>query len=492
MAVKLAKLIETLDDVRVVGESDVAIEGLDYDSRRIKPGMLFAAITGYRLDGKRFIPDALKNGAVAIMTDAEIESPVPVIIVPSVRKALSDMAAAFYGFPGKRLFVIGVTGTNGKSTSVFLIQKILQIAGIKAGLINSLVYDTTIGKYKAERTTPDSVEMQKYLAEMVTAGCTHAVIEVSSHALVLHRVDNIDFKAGLFTNFSRDHLDFHKTMGEYLSAKKSFLDLLDDSQKYVVINKDVAEFASFANDAGCQVVTYSSEGNPANVTVLKSKLEPGQSSFELAVFEGRISATLRLPGRYNLANAVGAAAVGVALGIKNDDIEKALGSAEPIPGRFEPVIMGQPFTIIIDYAHTPDAIERLCLSAGEITSGRVLTLFGCGGDRDTGKRPLMAEAASRNSDMVILTSDNPRTEDPDKIISDALPGMVHDNYRVIPDRSEAIHAIIDLAEAGDAVLLAGKGAEDYQEIGAERFPFSDREEAIRALGKIGFNKVNAG
>jgi len=492
MAVRLEKLIASLEDAKLIGDGAVSIEGLEYDSRRIKPGMLFAAITGYRTDGKKFIANAIKNGAAAILTDTEVKCSIPVVVVPSVRKALADMAACYYDYPGRKLFVIGVTGTNGKSTSVFLIQEILRTAGIKTGLINSLVYDTTVEKYKAERTTPDSVDMQRYLAEMVRAGCTHAVVEVSSHALVLHRVDNIEFQVGLFTNFSRDHLDFHKTMSEYLSAKRSFLDLLDNSDKCAVINKDVAEFASFVNDAGCRTVTYSPEGNPGDVMAVNARLEPGQSFFELALSEGRISASCRLPGRYNMANAVGAASVGIALGVDRDIIKRALESAEPVPGRFEPVNTGQPFSIIIDYAHTPDALERLCLSAREITPGRILTLFGCGGDRDAGKRPMMAEAASANSDFVVLTSDNPRTENPQDIINDALPGMVHDNYKVIPDRREAIHAVIEQAGENDTVLLAGKGAENYQEVGTERFPFSDKTEAVNALRKIGFGKVNAG
>jgi len=454
---KLKKLIKPLTDAKLVGKGNIEIKGLEYDSRRIKPGMLFAAITGYRLDGKEFIGEAIRNGAVAILSDREIECNLPVVIVASVRKALADLAACFYDYPGRKLKVIGVTGTNGKSTTVFLIKKILDFAGIKTGMINSLVYDTTVEQFKAERTTPDSIEIQYYLHQMEKAGCEYAVIEVSSHALVLNRVDNIDFTVGLYTNFSRDHLDFHKSMDKYLSAKKLLLGKIAGRSSYAVINQDVPEFVSLIDEYDIFAISYSPDGHDADIKIDSPKLSPTISFFNLMIFDDSCEVWFNLPGRYNL-----------------------------------PVIMGQPFSVVIDYAHTPDALERLCQSAREITTGRILTLFGCGGDRDSGKRPLMAEAASRNSDFVILTSDNPRTENPEKIFKETLPGMTGDNYEVVSDRREAIRAIIGKAEKNDTVLIAGKGAEDYQEIGTTRHPFNDKTEIESALKALGYKQVKAG
>ncbi len=371
-------------------------------------------------------------------------------------------------------------------------QHIFNRAGKKSGLLNSLVYDTGAAKYKAERTTPESLDVQRYLYEMKQSGCTHAVVEVSSHALSLYRVENIDFRVGLFTTFSRDHLDFHNTMEEYLAAKKLFLNKLEGKSKWAIINADVPEFTGFIPDAPCPVMTYSSAGTKADVMVHSEKLYADRSLFELVTPKGTREIELNLLGRYNLSNAAGAAAVGLAMNIELDTIVEAYRSAEPVAGRFRPIIQGQPYTVIVDYAHTPDAIERLCQSAREITKGRLLILFGCGGDRDKGKRPLMGQAASLNSDYTVVTSDNPRTENPHAIINEILPGMVSKNYIVIPDRREAIREIVKLAKENDTVLIAGKGAEDYQEIGTKKYPYDDTTEVNKALEEIGYKKANAG
>lgn len=485
---KLEELLRPVAGAELVGRGDVMINGIEYDSRRIKPGMLFVAVTGFKMDGNRFIPEAIKNGAVAVLTESDVETGVTVIAVPEVRKAMADIAAHFYDYPGHKLNITGVTGTNGKSTSVYLVTNILKEAGRKAGMMNSLVYDTGDRRYTAERTTPDSVDLQRLLWEMLDARCTDAVIEVSSHALVLHRVDHTDFKIGLFTNFSRDHLDFHKTMENYLQAKKLFLDKLEDQDKFAVINVDVKEFAAFVKDIRCNLITCSAENDTADVYIRDAGLYPDKSVFKLSSGGEEREISLALPGRYNLSNAVGAAAVGVALGVDFDLIARGLETAEPVPGRFQPVNMNQPFAVIIDYAHTPDAVERLCRSAREITKGRLLILFGCGGDRDRGKRPLMARAASRCSDFAVITSDNPRSEDPLAIINEIKPGMDSENFDVIPDRAEAIENILKLAGADDTVLIAGKGAEDYQEIGTTKYPFEDRVEVVRVLTGLGYGE----
>ena len=449
---------------------------------------MFIAVEGYKMDGNRFIPDAVKNGAAAVLTTRKQDCPVPLVVVPDLRQAMADSAAKFYGYPGRRLEIVGITGTNGKSTSVYLTQLILKAAGNSAGLVNSLVYDTGNKKYKADRTTPDSVDLQRYLAEMLDAGCTHGVVEVSSHALVLHRVDNIEFRAGLFTNFSRDHLDFHNTMEEYLEAKKLFLNKLVGDDKFAVINMDVPEFAGFTDDVRCNLMTCSVERDDVDVHIKDIELHPDRSLFTLSVKGDERRVEYKLPGRYNLSNGVCAAALAAAVNIGIDHIAEGLEAATAVPGRFEPVIAGQPFLILIDYAHTPDALERLCRSAREITKGRLIILFGCGGDRDRGKRPLMAEAASKYSDLAMITSDNPRTEDPDRIIEDVKPGMVKDNYLVVPDRREAVYEIMKLAQPGDTVLIAGKGAEDYLEIGTKKYPYEDKAEILKSLEKLGYMK----
>ncbi|PKK84140.1 MAG: UDP-N-acetylmuramoyl-L-alanyl-D-glutamate--2,6-diaminopimelate ligase [candidate division Zixibacteria bacterium HGW-Zixibacteria-1] len=485
---KLSELVKPINGARIQGDGNVEITGLEYDSRRIKPGMLFIAVEGYKTDGNRFISDAIKNGAMAVMSTKPFAGKIPVVIVPDLRQAMSDAAANFYGFPGNTLEIAGVTGTNGKSTSVYLTRLILNAAGKETGLVNSLVYDTGKAKYKAERTTPDSVDMQRILSEMLQAGCTHGVVEVSSHALVLHRVDNIDFKAGLFTNFSRDHLDFHDTMEKYLAAKKLFLEKLIGDGKYVVINMDVPGYAGFTADVRCRLLTYSVTRQDVDVFIKNIKLHPDHSEFTLVVKGEERRVIFRLPGRYNLSNATGSAALGTAMGASPDHIVSGLEAAVAVPGRFQPVDAGQPFLVLIDYAHTPDAIERLCKSAREITPGKMMILFGCGGDRDRGKRPLMGEAASEFSDLAMITSDNPRTEDPDRIIEDIKPGMIKDDYLVIPDRREAILEILKMAKPGDTILVAGKGAEDYQEIGTTRYPFEDKVEISKALAKLGYKK----
>ena len=487
----LKDLLKSLEKYELYGSDTAIVTGIEYDSRRVKKGNLFVAVTGFKTDGNKYISQAISNGASAILTEKYYEHQMPVIVVPEIRSAMSDIAAGFYDFPGKKMINIGVTGTNGKSSSVYLIKMILAAGDEKAGMINSLVYDTGEIKYKAVRTTPEAVDVQKYLAEMVKANCTYGVIEVSSHALVLQRVRNIDFKIGLYTNFSRDHLDFHKTMDEYLFAKKMLLNKLTGEDKAVVLNNDVPEYAAMAGSVPCRVITYSAGSEKADLTAIDTVLGNDKTAFRLKTNNGTAPVTMNLLGRFNLSNALGAAAVGLALGYDLDTIANGLNSADAVPGRFEPVWCGQPFAVILDFAHTNDALVRLCQSAREITKGRILTLFGCGGDRDAGKRPLMGQAASENSEFCIITSDNPRTEDPDLIIKDILPGMVNRDYEVIPDRVEAIARIISLAETGDTVLIAGKGAEDYQEIGTEKFPFSDKDEIIKSLKKRGYEEARS-
>ena len=481
-------MINPIKGLKLIGRDDIFIEGIEYDSRRVRPGMIFAAISGFKTDGKTFIADAIKKGASAILTDTAVSVDVPVIVSSSPRTALSDIAASFYNFPGKSLKIVGVTGTNGKSTSVYLIKHILEIAGHRTGMLNSLVYNTGAKEYIADRTTPESLDTQRYLSEMRIAGCIWGVVEVSSHALVLSRVENIDFLFGLYTTFSRDHLDFHQTMDQYLKAKELFLNKLEGEKKLVVINIDVPEFAGFIKKAKCPVITYSVGNRGADLSANSIHLSSSATEFEISTRQESRKISMGLLGRYNVTNAAGAAAVGIALDIDFDIITKALETAEPIPGRFRPVKAGQPFGVIVDYAHTPDGIERLCQSAREITPGKLMILFGCGGDRDRGKRPIMGEVASRLCDFAVITSDNPRTEDPHKIIDEIIPGVKGNNYVVVPDRIEAIREIVKRANNNDTILLAGKGAEEYQEVGTKKLPFNDTAQVIKALAELGYKR----
>lgn len=484
----LSELIENIDGAEIIGDSSVKIVGLDYDSRRIRPQYLFAAIKGFKVDGLRFIPEALERGAAAVMSEEELSLEIPLVKVSNIREALSAAAAKFYDYPGQKLFNIGVTGTNGKSTCVNLIRNILRHDQKTSGMVGSLVYDTGGKRYRAERTTPDSVEMQRYLAEMLENGCTHSVLEVSSHALLLNRVDNIEFSMGLFTTFSRDHLDFHQNMDDYLVAKKKLLERLDSADKAAVVNLEVPEFAAFRGEASCRFLTYATEDSNADVYAEGIEFNSLYTDFVLRYKGESERIRFALPGRYNLSNGLGAAAVGLALGVSFETVCRAMENAEPLPGRFQPLDCGQPFGVLIDFAHTPDALERLCQSARELTEGRLLVLFGCGGDRDRGKRPLMSKAVAHNSDFAILSSDNPRTEAPDQILDDAAPGLEGVPHEIIMDRKEAIVSIMQKAGPGDTVILAGKGAEEYQEIGTERMPFSDIDEACIALNGLGYEK----
>ncbi len=491
MKKKLSDILARVKVDALHGDGEVAIEGIEYDSRKVKPGYLFVAIPGFKFDGKRFIDDAIVNGAVAIVADGYVKINVPLAVIRKPRETLPALAAAYYDYPGEKLASAAVTGTNGKSTAVSLGGHILKAAGHKTGIINSLVYDTGLKKHKADRTTPESLDVQRYLHEMIEAGCTHAVVEVSSHALMLNRVENIDFKYGLFTTFSRDHLDFHKTMEEYLAAKQRLIYKLEGDTKRAVINNDAPEFRTFIKTARCPVVTYSAAGKASDIMVGRYEFYPDRTEFEIIAPDGKYEALIHLPGRYNLTNALGAATLAWAMGLDFETIVGALKTASPVTGRFQPLDFGQPFTILIDFAHTPDALERVCRSAREVTHGRLMILFGCGGDRDRGKRPLMGAAASENSDLVVITSDNPRTENPDDIIEEILPGVKGDNKVVIVDRRQAIREMIARAKPGDTLIFAGKGAEDYQEIGTVKYPFCEADEIRQALIELGVTEERA-
>ncbi|MFQ5454547.1 MAG: UDP-N-acetylmuramoyl-L-alanyl-D-glutamate--2,6-diaminopimelate ligase, partial [Candidatus Zixiibacteriota bacterium] len=463
-----------MDNVELNGNPDLEIENIEYDSRLVRGNGLFVAIKGFKQDGYDFVEQAKKNGAVAVIGEQKncriIENN---ITVPNVRKAMSDIAAKYYGYPGNNIKACGVTGTNGKTTTCYLIKNILKARNKTTGLITSQGYDTGKETFPAERTTPESLDLQRLLFLMKKNCCVNVVIEVSSHALVLHRVDNIDFTVAVYTNLTRDHLDFHKTMEKYLEAKASLISKLKGVLRYVVVNIDVPEFRKFFGDFESSYMTYSIDDTNADVYCDGYEIKPDKTIFNLVTPMGTRTVSLNLPGRFNLMNAIAAATGGLANGIDLDNVVRGLESSEPIPGRFNYINEGQPFAIYVDYAHTPDAIERLCQSVREIVKGKLFILFGCGGDRDKGKRPLMGKVATTNADFTIVTSDNPRSEDPLVILQDVKPGLIGQNYEIIPERREAIRAIFKKAQPDDVVLLAGKGDENYQEINGVRHPFCD-------------------
>lgn len=476
--------------MKVTGEMEIDIQSIEYDSRQVKPNSLFVAIKGFKSDGYDFVKSAKENGAAAVMGERDACPEISTHVqVRDVRKALADVAARFFGNPGSKLTVFGVTGTNGKTTTCFLIKEILETSGVRTGLLTSTVYDTGKEIFKASRTTPESLDLQRLLFLIDKNECDSAVVEVSSHGLVLHRVDNIVFKAAVYTNLTRDHLDFHKSMEEYLAAKAELLNRLDKEHAVAVINLDVPQFVQLMERDDIKFTTYSLSDTEADVYCANYRIMPNETVFDLMTPLGLRTVCIKLPGRFNLINAIAAAAACYAAGVDYDDIVNGLERAEQVPGRLNAIDFGQPFGLYVDFAHTPDAIERVCESLRELSSdGKLLLLFGCGGDRDRGKRPLMGKAAVSNADYVVVTSDNPRSEDPLAIIEEIKSGLAGGNYEIEPDRKKAVELILEKAQSGDLVLLAGKGAEKYQEIKGEFIPFDEVDIAAKKLMELGYKQ----
>ncbi|MFH1698961.1 MAG: UDP-N-acetylmuramoyl-L-alanyl-D-glutamate--2,6-diaminopimelate ligase [Candidatus Zixiibacteriota bacterium] len=489
MNILLRDLAGAVSGANIIGSDDVEISGIEYHSGKIEPGNTFVAISGFQEDGNVYAQDAIDNGAAAIISEKEGNYSVPQLIVPDARMALADVAARFYDYGKNKIKICAVTGTNGKTTSCFLIKNILCAWNRRTGLVTSLVYDTLRDQIKASRTTPESLDIYRFLNAMKSNFCTNAVIEVSSHALRLHRIRNLNIQVALFTNFTRDHLDFHIDMDDYLATKAKLLGFVTLKTQWAVLNYDCPEYRGFIDGLTCSHMIYSLSDSDADVYLKHFKLRPDGSNLELQTPHGVRHIEFKLPGRYNLYNALAAATASIASGVDIDSVAAGLANSQVIPGRLERIGIGAPFSVFIDYAHTPDALKRTIETLKEIGANRILTLFGCGGDRDRGKRPLMANAVASSSDYSVLTSDNPRSEDPRQIINDASAGFTNGaRAEIIEDREEAIKHILQSSEKGDIVLLAGKGAEEYQEIKGIRHPFSDKEIAIKYLEKMGYGK----
>ncbi len=487
MTTTLRELASALGGAIIIGNEDAEVSGVEYHSRMIKPGAAFVAITGFTRDGNEFAGDAIERGAAAIITEREGDLPVPQMIVSDARAALADLAAYFYDYKNNRVKVVGVTGTNGKTTSCFLIRSILEARGKRVGLITSLLYDTGRDKIAGDRTTPESLDVFRLLYAMQHNWCNNAVLEISSHALVLHRVRNVNVRVALFTNFTRDHLDFHKDMDDYLAAKTRLLDMVNEETKWAVVNYDVPEFRALIDRMKCSYMSYSLSDPGADIYLENYQLRPTGTRFEIHTPVANRVVHMSLVGRYNLYNALAATGASMAAGADIDSVVDGLENAQIVPGRLERIQVDAPYTVFIDFAHTPDALIRTIEALRELSDGRLLTIFGCGGDRDRGKRPLMAEAVTANSDYTILTTDNPRTEDPNQIFSDTEAGFVDGADTItIEDRREAIQHALDTAKDTDVVLVAGKGDESYLDIKGTKHPWSDRNVIIEEMANRGY------
>ncbi len=465
------------------GDPAVPVRGIAYDSRQVESGDVFVAIEGFQTDGHSFVEQAVARGAAALVVQKPVAAPasVPWVQVPDTRRALARLSARFYGYPARRLRLIGVTGTNGKTTTTYLLKAIMQSTGSRVGLIGTIASWIGERKLSGRHTTPESLDLQKLLAEMAAAGVDTVVMEVSSHALALHRVEGLPFATAIFTNITQDHLDFHKDMNDYLGAKKILFQM---AEQFAVLNNDDPAAPELFRAARGRVVTYGIRQD-ADVKAADIQLTTRGASFRVQTPWGDARVNLKLTGHFNVSNALAALAAGGAHGLPLAAMVPALESVAGVPGRFELVDRGQDFTVVVDYAHTPDGLENILKTARQLPHGRLITVFGCGGDRDRGKRPLMGEIAAILSDLVVVTSDNPRTEDPRRIIAEIEEGVQKvlrpGAYAVLPDRRQAIAYAVRTASRGDLVVIAGKGHEDYQIIGTARFPFDDRIEAARAI-----------
>jgi UDP-N-acetylmuramoyl-L-alanyl-D-glutamate--2,6-diaminopimelate ligase len=452
----------------------VEVTALAYDNRLVTPGTLFFCVPGFTRDGHDFADDAIARGAVALVVQRPLGTVLPEVLVDDVRAAMAPAAAALAGDPTARLTTVGITGTNGKTTSAFLVRALLQAGGHSTGLLGTVTAIVGGEQRAVARTTPEAIDLQRTFAEMLEAGDDAVVMEVSSHALSLHRADAIHWSAAVFTNLTQDHLDFHADMEDYFLAKRR---LFEAGPELAVVNVDDAYGARLAREFPDAIrIGLDSEDAQVRATAIE-----GDASGSAFTVDG-LRLRTALPGRFNVLNALGAVVVARALGVADDAIARGLERAERVPGRFEPVDEGQPFAVFVDYSHKPDALEAVLRTARELTDGRLIVVFGAGGDRDRGKRPLMGRAAADYADVAIITSDNPRNEDPETIMAEVAVGAP-DAERLV-DRRAAIQRAIALAAPGDVVVVAGKGHERYQEFASGRtVPFDDvavAREALRA------------
>jgi len=482
---------------RVVGDSAVRPTSVQHDSRRVAPGDLFVAVVGERVDGTRFVDDAVRGGAVAIMSERELDTVVPQLVVDDARRALAPVAERVFGDPTSELALVGITGTNGKTTCAWLIEEVIARAGGKPALMGTVATRGPGVSRPAAFTTPEGSDLSRFARMVVDAGATHLVMEVSSHGLALHRVDGARFRVAAFTNLTQDHLDFHGTFEEYGAAKARFF--TDLAPKRSVVNVD-DEFGARLASRLDGPITCSANGNAdAQVAVVEHEMGRDGIRADVRTPLGEVAIESPLIGAHNLENLIVTLGVAIALELDVAAVVAALRTAVGAPGRLERVADPRDVAVLVDYAHTPDALTNALAALRPITPGRLVVVFGCGGDRDRDKRPRMGRAAATGADLAVVTSDNPRTEDPQAIVDEILPGVseVHGasldvaslpdaarGFVAITDRARAIETAVGACRAGDTLLIAGKGHEDYQIIGTEKRHFDDREEALRAIGHV--------
>ena len=480
------KLKELLADVPVLqqhADPEMEISGLCCDSRRAEPGSLFVAVSGFASDGNRFIPSAMAKGAVAVVTAKKPEEDIPYVLVESDRLALALISGNYYGRPARKMTMIGITGTNGKTSSTLLLKQVLEkCLGAKVGLIGTM--ENYIGDQviPTERTTPESFELQALFARMYDAGCTHVVMEVSSHAISLERIGGIHYDVAAFTNLTEDHLDFHKTMDAYCDAKAELFRRCSRA----VVNRDDPYAPRILAAAQCPVLTTSAHGE-AGLYAQDVELSSDHIRFAAVSGEERVQVYVPIPGRFTVYNTLTVLGIAKSLGIALEDAARALKEACGVKGRIEVVpTPGMPYCVLIDYAHSPDGLEKVLKSVRDFCKGRLISVFGCGGDRDPIKRPIMGRIGVESADFAIITSDNPRTEEPMAIIRDILQGITPDmgEYTVIEDRRRAIRYAMDIAKKDDIIVLAGKGHETYQEIQGVKHHLDEREEVAAHLAEL--------
>lgn len=473
---KLAKVTEH----ELVG-GDVEIANIEYDSRKVHKGDLFCCVTGTFSDGHEYAPMAKELGAAALVVERRLDIDLPQLIVPNTRIAMAEMAAAYYAYPSREMKMIGVTGTNGKTSTTYMIKSIAEEAGLKVGLIgtiHNLIGDRIV---ETERTTPASVDLQRLLREMKNSGVELVVMEVSSHALDQARVHGVEFDLAIFTNLTQDHLDYHKTFENYLAAKKKlFL-----QAKRAIVNADDPHFTSITQGLNIPLTTFGVR-EKADFCANDIEITTAGAQFNMHTPNGDINTKISIPGLFSVFNALGAAAACMLLGFAGEAIRSGLNKLKSVSGRLEPLPTGGDYSVLLDYAHTPDALENVLRTVRGFAKGRVVTLFGCGGNRDKAKRPIMGEIAGRYSDFLVVTSDNPRDEEPMSIITSVLEGVNKSGcpHEVIEDRRAAIKYALENAKAKDVIVLAGKGHENYQEIGGGKRHFDEKEIVAELLEEI--------
>lgn len=483
---RLENLLKNIDYKIVKGSLDTDVKAVCYDSRKVEKGDLFVCITGFQTDGHKYAKSAIEKGASVIvaehMADGMEDNDVTVVLTDNTRKAQAYISAAYYDHPSEKINVIGVTGTNGKTTTTYLIKTIYDSLGYKTGVIGTIGNMIGDKKLHADRTTPESLELQELFAEMAENGVTNAVMEVSSHSLSLDRVAGVKYSTAVFTNLTQDHLDYHKTMENYMKAKGILFTMAEKA----VINIDDKAGEYMKSVSSGKVMTTGIDREDADLRAENISITAEGVSYTLDYEGKQYPVKLNIPGRFSIYNSLGAIGACLMNGVAMEDIIKGLSLNKGVPGRFQSVPNNLGITVIVDYAHTPDGLENILETAHEFAKGRIITVFGCGGDRDRTKRPLMAEIVGKLSDFAIITSDNPRTEDPNAILDDVEVGMVPTKcpYHKIVDRREAINEAVRMAEKDDVVIIAGKGHEDYQIFADRTIHFDDVEEVNRAVSEL--------